>query len=41
MTESRQVPYPFPTTDTSELVIHTINYEEFNVPLAFLHNCGT
>ena len=41
MTESQKVVYPFPVNDTGELAIPTVSYNEFNVPLAFLHNCGT
>lgn len=41
MTEPQQETLPFPIADTGELKIATVNYNEFQVPVAFLHNCGT
>jgi hypothetical protein len=41
MTEAQKITLPFPTNAAGELVIPTTHYNEFNVPLAFLHNCGT
>jgi hypothetical protein len=32
---------PFPTRETGELAIPVVSYNKFQVPLAFLRNCGT
>jgi hypothetical protein len=41
MTESPQKTLPFPIAETGELAIPSVSYDEFGVPIAFLHNCGT
>ncbi|BAZ39262.1 hypothetical protein NIES4101_52140 [Calothrix sp. NIES-4101] len=41
MTEFPQITLPFPTNEAGELVIPTVSYNEFDVPLAFLNNCAT
>lgn len=41
MTEFQQTTTPFLSSETGELTIPVVSYDEFNVPLAFLHNCGT
>ncbi len=40
MTESRQSS-PSLTSEMRELVLPAVSYDKFNVPLAFLGNCGT
>jgi hypothetical protein len=40
MTETQKITLPFPTNETGELLIPTTHYNEFNVPVAFLNNCG-
>jgi hypothetical protein len=41
MTQFGQNTLPFPTNELGELLIPQVNYNEFNVPFAFLNNCGT
>ncbi|WP_404790638.1 hypothetical protein [Altericista sp. CCNU0014] len=41
MTELKPGILPFPTLETGELAIPSVSYDEFQVPLAFLYNCGT
>lgn len=41
MTEFQQSTTPFQFSETGELAIPTVTYDEFNVPVAFLQNCGT
>lgn len=41
MTQFQQSHLPFPTNELGELVIPQVSYNEFNVPFAFLFNCGT
>ncbi|WP_036484138.1 hypothetical protein [Myxosarcina sp. GI1] len=41
MTQFRQGTLPFPTNELGEMVIPEVSYNEFKVPFAFLHNCGT
>lgn len=41
MTQFQQNTLPFPITATGELIIPGVSYNEFNVPFAFLYNCGT
>jgi hypothetical protein len=41
MTEFRQSTPPFLTSETGELAVPVVGYDEFNVPFAFLGNCGT
>jgi hypothetical protein len=40
MTEAQKMTLPFPTNEDGELVVPTTHYNEFNVPIAFLKNCG-
>lgn len=41
MTQSQPSSLPFPVNEFGGLVVPEVGYNEFNVPLAFLANCGT
>lgn len=41
MTEFQKSTTPLQFSETGELAIPTVTYNEFNVPVAFLQNCGT
>ncbi len=41
MTEVQPSILPFPMLETGELAIPAVSYGKSQVPLAFLHNCGT
>jgi hypothetical protein len=41
MTEFRYTTLPFYTSETGEATIRTVTYDSFQVPIAFLRNCGT